>query len=424
MVRVIFLLLAIFGFAFCNDDINIDSIEDLSKFAPQKNTKEHKTNKRIPIIFSSKEIRNKGDLSFDDLMMMAPTNENELEIGGDVYQSVKITELTLKTENIPNEVYLNQIFKVDFIAYLGQKVTVTPSLEIDKSESLKWLNAENLTWINGEEVVETTLWFEAVNKNAKLNNITLKLMRNGEFFQESAIKPVLPKFIEMPKKDNFAHIAADELKIKDYKTSKFDDNSNLLTLNLSVKNANLSSFHLDNPNILKQGVDSIKGNYTNQSGYYFAVFDNNITKFDFSYFNLRTKKTENFSIDAKVQAEDLSTQIGLNPKESKFKVYEDIAIYSLAALLLVMFIASKNITPLIFAVLILGLNFYFQKPEGKGTIDPKTAIKILPISNSTIFYVTQQTENAEILDGNDKYYKILLDNGRIGWIYKNEIRKN
>ncbi|MBP3206943.1 MAG: hypothetical protein J6M21_01625 [Campylobacter sp.] len=424
MVRVIFVLFALFSFSFGNDDININSLEDLSKFAPQKETDVKKSNKRIPITFSSKEIEKKDSFSLDDLDMLAPTNESELDRTGDVYQSVKITKLTLKAENAPKKVYVNQIFKIDFIVYLGQKVSVTPNLQIDKTESLKWLNAENLTWINGEDMLEATLWFEASDKNAKINDMTLVLNRNGEFFQEASIKPQSPEFIDIAKKDNYANIAADELKVKDYKTTKFDDNSNLLTLNLSVKNANLSSFHLENPNILKQGVDSIRGNYANQNGYYFAVFDNNITKFDFSYFNLQTKKMENFSVDARAVTEDLSTQIGLNPKESKFKIYKDIAIYSLAALLVVMFIASKNITPLIFAGLVLAVNFYFQKPEGNGVLNEKTAVKILPIANSTIFYVTQKSENAEILDANNEYYKILLENGKIGWVKKNDIRKN
>ena len=419
------MLFAFFSFGFGNDDISINSLEDLSKFAPQSDKGDtQKSNKRVPITFSSKEIQKKDSFSLDDLSMLTPTNESDLDQTGDVYQSVKVTKLTLKAENAPKQVYLNQIFKIDFIAMLGQNIVVTPSMKLDKSESLKWLNAENLTWITGEDIVETTLWFEATNKDATLKDITLTLTRNGEFFQEATITPVVPKFLEVPKKENYANIAADELKIKDYKTSKFDDHSNLLTLNLGVRNANLSSFSLNNPKILKQGVDSVRGNYTNQSGYYFAVFDNNITKFDFSYFNLQTKKMENFSVDARAQSEDLSTQIGLNPKESKFKIYKDIAIYSLAALLVVMFIASKNITPLIFAVLVLGVNFYFQKPEGKGVLNEKTAVKILPIANSTIFYVTQKTENAEILDGNDEYYKILLDNGKIGWIEKNDIRKN
>ena len=285
------MLFALFSFSFGNDDININSLEDLSKFAPQGEKETKKSgNARIPIHFSQKEIEKKDSFSLDDLDMLAPTNESELDRTGDVYQSVKITKLTLKAENAPKKVYVNQIFKIDFIVYLGQKVSVTPNLQIDKTESLKWLNAENLTWINGEDMLEATLWFEANDKNAKINDMTLVLNRNGEFFQEASIKPQSPEFIDIAKKDNYANIAADELKVKDYKTTKFDDNSNLLTLNLSVKNANLSSFHLENPNILKQGVDSIRGNYANQNGYYFAVFDNNITKFDFSYFNLQTKK--------------------------------------------------------------------------------------------------------------------------------------
>ena len=90
------MLFALFSFSFGNDDININSLEDLSKFAPQKETDVKKSNKRIPITFSSKEIEKKDSFSLDDLDMLAPTNESELDRTGDVYQSVKITKLTLK----------------------------------------------------------------------------------------------------------------------------------------------------------------------------------------------------------------------------------------------------------------------------------------------------------------------------------------
>ena len=89
-----------------------------------------------------------------------------------------------------------------------------------------------------------------------------------------------------------------------------------------------------------------------------------------------------------------------------------------------MFLLSKNITPLIFAALVLAVNFYMQKPYGTGQIAKDSAVRILPMQGSTIFYVTKNAENVEILGTKNDYYKIMLSGNKIGWIKKDVLSKN
>lgn len=426
MLRIFLLIFALILASF-SEEVKVDDLGDLLKYAPstQKSKNSGSSNKRIPVRLSDKEIESKESLSLDDLSMIAPSDEIDLAKSNEsFYEEVRVKKLTLKTSNVAKSVYIDQIFKIDFKADIGQDLAVDLNLTMAKNESLKWLNEKNLNWIKGNGVFEVTLWFLATDKDAKLDSITLSLDRNGEFFQSESISPKLPNFMPLQNKENFANIAADELLIKSYKASKFDDNSNLLTINLNSKNADLLSFKVENPAILKQGVDSVRGEFLNQNGYYFAVIDNKIKNFSFNYFNLKSKKFENFALEISIIPEDLSTQIGLNPKESKFELYKDIAIYGLAGLLLVMFIASKNITPLIFAVIILLASFLLRNPYGKGVVEKNVAIKILPISSSTIFYVTKEAEKVEIFEQNEKYYKIMLANGKIGWVDKDDLKRD
>ena len=423
MVRLFFVLLALFSFGFANDDFDLDSIEDLSKFAPKGETKKL-DNRRINIKMSKREFNNKDDLNLDDLSMLAPTNEEELDSRDDAYQVVAKKELSIQSDTSLKQAYVNQIFKIDVLVNLGQDIRVEPKLTLKKSNDLKWLNENNTNWIIGEDSIETTLWFEANSTKATIENIEVTLDKNGELFQQIATKPLMPKILAVPTKDNFAHISASELKIKSVKTTNFDDKNILMTINLNVKNANLSSFYIDNKNIIRQNIDSVRGSYANQTGYYLVVMDKNIKNFEFKYFNLQNKQFESFSLDTRPESSDLSTQVDLNPKDSKFEIYKIIALYSIAALFLVMFIASKNITPLIFAVIMLGVSFYVQKPYGTVSLAKNSVIRILPINNATPFYTTQQNESVEILFENDKYYKILLSNNKIGWIKKDEVRKD
>ena len=430
MLKKILTILGVCTLAFAAPEIEIDSLDDLSKYAPKKaedkpDEPQTRDNSKVMLKYNKKEVMSMDNLSIDDLKALAPTNEVDLDVSDDkVYQDIKPKELTLKASGMPRKVYCNQIFKIDFAVYLGQKITVKPKLEISRTNGMKWLNADNLTWIEGDEMFETTLWFAASDKSDKINELVLTLQRNGEFFEKSSIKPDNPEFMKLDTKPNFSHIVADELKLKNYKTTKFDDVSNLLTLDLGIRNGAISAFSIDNPAIIKQGVDSVRGTYASQSGYYFAVVDKNITNLDFSYFNLNTKKFENFGLELNPRAEDLSTQIGLNPKESKFEAYKQIAIYTLAAVLLVMFLLSKNITPLIFAVLILAVNFYAQRPYGTGSIAQNSPVRILPMQSSTVFYVTKNPEKVEILGTNKEFYKIMLGGNKIGWVKKDELSKD
>lgn len=52
-------------------------------------------------------------------------------------------------------------------------------------------------------------------------------------------------------------------------------------------NVDLSAFNIENKTILKQGVDTINGDFNSQSAYYFAVFKPNKKTLDFNYYNLK-----------------------------------------------------------------------------------------------------------------------------------------
>lgn len=416
MLRVFIILIAIVHYAVAIDDIL--TVDELLKYAPKKEESQQSQ--------SQYPASSKQDITIEDLKMVAPTDEPDLNVSDEaVYENIRVNDLLLRTADTPKSVYINQIFKMDIRADVQQNIDLDLNLTVEKSNELKWLNQENLVWLKGERgLFDTTLWFEANSTKAALNGITVVLNKNGEFLQKATIKPRLPKLKILEERKNFSHIVSDGLKIKSYKTATFDDTANLMTIDFEVKNGDLASFYINNDKLIKQGVDSVRGDFTNQRGYYFAIVDKNLTKLDFSYFNLRTNKFENYSLDVRPQTNDLSTQIGLNPKESKFKEYKAIAIYGLAALLLVMFIISKNLTPLFVGFLLLGIQFYTNQAYAKGTLKENTLVRILPIKNSTVFYISTKPENVEIFDENGKYYKILLSSGKIGWVLEDDVSQN
>lgn len=412
MLRVVFLLIFT-SFVFAQD---VD-IEFLKSIKPVSSNEllEKNSNQSAK---TTDEILNKDTLTLDDLKQIAPNEDGNLELDDSlIYQEVRVTDFLLSTRNVPKNVYQNQIFSINFNADIQQNISLDLNLTVDKTPNLEWLNEGKINWdkdING--VYSTKLWFEAKETNASLNKISIIAKRNGEFFQKANISPKLPKILSIEEKNGYAHIVADELKVLNYKTAKFDPNSNIMTIELSSKNTNLKSFYINNENIIRQGMTSTKGGYQNQKGFYFVVFNNNIKKFDFSYFNAKTKQFESFSLNVKLEVDDLSTQTELNPQNDPFYAYKKTALYVGVIMLLFLYIFSKNTTPLIFACILIGFHIYNKDPHSVGIVSKDAKVKILPIEKSTIFYIPNSDEKVEIFEQNNNYYKVLFENGKIGWV--------
>lgn len=415
MLRKILFFTLFFGLAF--GEPNEISIDELKSIKPQ--TSSNTTAQNL-----AKPAQN-SEISLDELKKIAPTDEQNLNIkDDDLKDEIRITDLILTTSKVPQTAYVNQIYKLSLKADIQQDITVDLNLTLNKTPSLKWLNEKKYSWFQTRGgLFETTLFFEANDTQAKLNDINVIMTRNGEFFQKASKKAPNPKFTPVPAKENYTHIVADELKVISHKTTDFDDKTNMMTIQLSVKNGDLSSFYIQNDQILRQNVSSINGPLENQRGFAFLIFDKNVTNVTFSYFNLQTQKFENFSLNVKIEKDDLSTQTDINPQESSFKTYKIIVIFTFVGVLIIMFLTSRNLTPLIIALVIVGAYFYFQKQTSTGFIAQNTQVKILPIKNSTIFYISKERENVKIFDEKADFVKIMLSDGKIGWVKKESIEK-
>lgn len=359
----------------------------------------------------------------DEMSKIPPTDEPDANIhDNDIYQYVQPNELKLSMTNIPKAVYIYQIFSMDFKANAEQNLNFDLNLTI-QTNNLKWINPKPNWNEERKGVYATTLWFEANSTDANISDITLVLNRNDSFFQKSSIIPTLPLIKNFKTDEYFSNIAADGLEVKKVKTSKFDDQNNITVIELETKNGNLNLFHLPQ-NYEKQGIESIKGDFNHQNGNYFVIANKSLKSIQFSYYNLITKKLDNFIIPIKVEEDDLSTQVNLNPKESQFEFYKDIILYALVAIFLLFFVFKRNYYYLALAILFGLYSFYVNKPFSEGVIDTNAEVSILPTPNSTIFYVADHSQKVKIMTEEGKYTKILLANKKIGWVKNENIKQN
>jgi len=362
-------------------------------------------------------------------------NENEQKIYKNIAPSDEIEDfqstikdpfisqssLVLTSHNYPSRVYVGEVFSITLEAKTNENTNFDFDVSVDKNKELNFLNP-NPKWSYFGDTYKTTLWFEAKTTNANLSQITLFLKRNKVAFQEAKLVLNPIKFELPPFNKDFSHIVASSLEVKKIKTSRFDDKNIIMMLELNATNANLKSFAMNG--VLKQGVENLKGDFNSSNAFYYAVFPDSKTYFNFSYFNKDKQKLENLSFKLKISDEELSTQSDLNPINKEFNIYKQYAFWFLAFLLALIFVFKKAYFVLILAVISFALGLLVDTNTHSGILKQDVRVKILPTEPSTYFYTTEFAENVEILGKRESYVKILLKNGKIGWVNDEDLQQN
>lgn len=422
-------LLVLNLFAANTDEVSVfdmmdEAREDKFVNSPTSNPKTQKPPKEQD--FSRKFVSPQPErITPEQMRNIVPTNEPDISVpDNQVYDKIKVKELLLKATNVPKNVVIGEIFSIEIVTDTQNDFEFEFETQLDET-NIKWLNKKNFQWVKSEDNKYVgTFYLEATSIDAKTLKVSLILKRNGENYQNSSINIFLPKLKELRSDENYNHIVADNLEVKKFKTTKFDDINNIMVVEIYGNNVDLSAFNIENKTILKQGVDTINGDFNSQSAYYFAVFKPNKKSLDFNYYNLKKAKFESFSLPVSVEDDDVSTQIGLNPKQSEFSTYKDVTIYSCAVIFILLAIWRRRLSYFFVAAVFIALGIYTYNPFGKAVLKPDVSVTILPTKNSTVFYTSRKNENVEILDTKDDYSKILFADGKIGWVKKENLVKN
>ncbi|WP_086224468.1 hypothetical protein [Campylobacter devanensis] len=337
-----------------------------------------------------------------------------------IYQNIDPIELVLTSQIKEKSIYIYQPFTLNLTANTDKVLDFDMNLTM-RSTDITWLNPKPLWKKKSAGIYETTIHLIASSAQSNIDALTLTLKRNGIFVQNKTIKPVLPKIKNIQLRTDFANFVGENLEIKMVKSSKFNEYSNLTTIELASKNGNLSLFQIPGE-FQKQGFDSLKGDYKNQTGIYFIISDNNKTNINFSYYDYTQNIFKELNLDIKVQDNDLSTQVPLNPKEGEFRLYKELSIYIAIILFLLLFIWKKSYYSFIIAVAFIAYAIYDNKPFSEAKLKANSKIRILPMPNSTIFAIAAKEQNVKIITKNENFTKIILQNETIGWVENESIK--
>lgn len=330
--------------------------------------------------------------------------------------AIKENIIFLSYEKKPQRVYVNQIFKIKIKAVIATNDFDNIVTSFQDGTYTKVLNPKNSwKWFN-DNIYFIEYYLKVTSPTAKLPGINISVYKSSKLLVSKTLKPFTPEVIKLKQNETFSGVIAKNLRVIKSKTTKFDKKTNILVMEIEALQGNLRDFNVQST--IKNGIDSFKESLPYSKIFYFAILPNTQKEFQFSYFNTDKNKFESFIIPLEVVSEDTSTQLELNPKESKISMYKNIILTGIAFLSLIIFFFRRK---MVYIIIFLGIAIYlfiFYNPFDSIIVPKNTKIRILPTYNSTIFYITDRKIVAEKLNTTKEYIKILLPNGKIGWIKK------
>ncbi len=333
---------------------------------------------------------------------------------------IKERNILLSFAKKPDKVYLLQHFKVDIKALIPQTNIKAIATDFIGGKDFKVLNRDS-QWIKtGENSYENSFYFKLLTPAAKLPNIKVTNQTQNGGVRSEILKPFAPKIVKLREDELFCKVIAKNLEVLHHQERKYDENANIVVLEINATLGNLEDFHI--PVALREGIDQLKENLTKQKIFYFAIVPNVKKRFKFKYFNLSRNRYEVISFDIKPIDTKISTHTELNPQKNKYILYKVVFLIAMALLFVLLFIKYRKYYLLFIALLFIALLSFVQMPITKAKLPAGSALRILPMSNSTVFFRTKIPLEVDILLKKEKYTKVLLPNKKIGWVNNEDIR--
>ena len=222
--------------------------------------------------------------------------------------------------------------------------------------------------------------------------------------------------------ESYCGVLAQDMKITEYKTSRYDGNNNIVIFSIDAKMANLNNFVLKNS--YKQGIETITSQLPNSVATFYAIIPSFMKNLKFTYFNLDSEKFEKLLIPIIVSDDSVVTQTDLNPYETSNTPLKAGISAFLAFVFLLLFKLRRKKKYLFLATLFGGIVIYLYMPSGKVCIRSGSEIYLLPMHNGTVFRTTESKKEFDKIKRLNDFVKVKLENEKIGWIHHENICSN
>ncbi|MDD5051833.1 MAG: hypothetical protein PHO27_03750 [Sulfuricurvum sp.] len=271
-----------------------------------------------------------------------------------------------------------------------------------------------------EDGVYDTFYFLVQSSSVRLPDITATVTSSGATSQTLTGSSFSASPLSPP--STYANILADKFEIINYKTTPYNNESNIVIFTVKASRCNISDFSL--PNAIKQGFESKLPNVNESQMTYYVVIPDSEQTLNFAYFNLQKQRYESLVIPIVVDDDTVSTQSDLSPTDDRHTGLKIGASLFLVAVLAMLFYWRRQKWFLYLSILPMFYIVYSLLPNGNICVKKDAPIYLLPINHGTVFETTTQEEHLEAEKEVGDFTKVHLSNGKVGWVNKHDICTN
>ncbi|WP_201353047.1 hypothetical protein [Hydrogenimonas urashimensis] len=342
----------------------------------------------------------------------------EKSLGGDEESIEEQTErmIYLTIEEVPKKIYVGQIFPVTIkITSLDKYRPYIVELKGGKNVSVVRKHDD----IPARAINHLTYFFKATGPTIQLPAF---IVRYADGNREYRTESITLTAVRLNPPREFSGLLANRMELINYQASSYDENSNILALQLLIEYGNYDDFRL--PDSMMQGIDSYEGDLNATTLLYYGVYPLGVEQVVFSYFNLKKNRYEKFHVPIIVKRSSVSTQTNLDPQASEFTKFKIAATVVLILIWLILWLRHRGWGYPILIVLASAYLLTYLIPLKNVCIKAESTVYLLPTEKSTPFMRLYEKTTAKEMNRNASYTKIQLPNNRIGWVKNEDLCSN
>lgn len=337
----------------------------------------------------------------------------------DLFSTTGSSALEIGFSNAPERAYTGEIVPVTVKLTPVDLASGNVEYTLQNEEGLRIFSETPRRSVK-EDGVYDTFYFIVHSSLARLPDITATLTSTGE--SSEVLTGTALRVSPLSPPSSFANVLAEKFEIVNYKTTPYNNDSNVVIFTAKASRCDIGSFKL--PDAIKQGFESkVSSAGESQMTYYVIIPDTEET-LTFSYFNLKKQRYESLVIPIIVDDDTVSTQSDLSPTDARHTELKVTVAVIFVVLLFALFYWRRQKWYLYVSAFPMFYLIYVFLPNQEVCVKKDAPIYLLPINHGTIFEMTLQEEHLEAEKEVGDFIKVHLKDDQIGWVHKRDLCSN
>jgi len=329
------------------------------------------------------------------------------------------TGVVLERANTPSHLYIGEIFPLTLKLTPTEIASGNIEYTVQGEEGIRIFSQTPARSVKGDAVYDT-FYFLVQSNTIRLPDITATATSTGALSNVLTGMSLNASPLNPPA--TYANVLADSFKVIDYKTTAYNQESNIVVFTVKATRCNIATFAL--VNAIKQGFESKFPNVEESTMTYYAIIPNSEQALEFTIFNLKKNRYESISIPIVVDDDAVSTQSDLSPTDARHTELKVGAAAIFGVIFISLFYWRRSKWYLYASVLPLFYVIFALLPNSSVCVKKSAPVYLLPIKHGTIFETTPEEEKLEVENTVGEFKKVHLQNNKIGWVHEHDLCSN